>query len=31
MGIGSGGVCLLRLLTIQIIEDFVSASVTGIF
>lgn len=30
-GIASGGVCLLKLLTIQMIADFVSESVTGIF
>lgn len=31
VGIGSGGECLLRLLTILMIDDFVSESVTGIF
>ena len=31
VGMGSGGECLLRLLTILIIDDFVSESVTGIF
>ena len=31
VGMGSGGECLLRLLTIQMIDDLVSESVTGIF